>query len=203
MRRLWPGVWLIWPGAGPAAAHAPAPGVEGFFLGLGHPVTAPAQIVVILALALLIGGFGTRAVPWMLGVFCAASLILVLAGPLVAALDVPLFAVALVAAVTAASLPGQGSALAFGLLALGGGLIGQASIPDAGPLQDRIVTTAGALTGASLCLAYGVGLQVVLRQKVQAVWVPIGLRVLAAWVAAITALMLALSVAPGTGAAPL
>lgn len=198
MRALRRGVWLFGPGvAGPAQAHAPAPGVEGFFLGLAHPVTSPAQIVLILALGLVVGGFATRFLPGMLAVFCAASLALLLAGPVLAALDVPLFAVAFVAAVAAASLPGQGVPVAFALLALGGGLIGQASIPDAGPLQDRIFTMAGSLTGASLGVAYIVGLIVVLRERVRAAWVPIGLRVAAAWVAAIALLMLALSFAPG------
>lgn len=197
MRALRRGVWLFGLGvAGPAQAHAPAPGVEGFFLGLAHPLTAPSQILVILALALVVGGFATRFLPAMLGVFCAASLALLLAGPVLAGLDVPLFSVAFVAAVAAASLPGQGAPVAFVLLALGGGLIGQASIPDAGPLQDRIFTMVGSLTGASLGVAYIVGLIVVLRERVRAPWVPIGMRVAAAWVAAIALVMMALSFAP-------
>jgi hypothetical protein len=70
-------------------------------------------------------------------------------------------------------------------------------------VQDRIVTMAGAITGASLGLAYGVGLLVVLREKMRAPWVAIGLRVLAAWIAAVAALMLALVFAPGAEVAPL
>lgn len=198
------GVWLFGLGvAGPARAHSPDPGVEGFFLGLAHPFSTPGQVVVILALALVVGGFATRLVPWMLGVFFAAGFASLLPGPVLAALEVPLFAVGLVAAVAAASLPGQGAAVAFGLLVLGGGLIGQASIPGPGPVQDRIVTMAGAITGASLGLAYGVGLLVVLREKMRAPWVAIGLRVLAAWIAAVAALMLALVFAPGAEVAPL
>lgn len=45
-----------WPGlCGPASAHAPIPGIGGFFSGALHPLVAPALLLALAALGLLLG----------------------------------------------------------------------------------------------------------------------------------------------------
>ena len=57
--------WLAfaaWPV--PAYAHSPVPGIEGFYIGLLHPFSTPAQALLMLGLGLLIGGFDKRFFGW-------------------------------------------------------------------------------------------------------------------------------------------
>ena len=74
-----------------------------------------------------------------------------------------------------------------------GFLVGVASVPDPGPLRATIITLAGTILGANLLLLYATGAVVYLRRAFDRLWLWIGLRVLGSWLAAIAALMLALS----------
>jgi hydrogenase/urease accessory protein HupE len=178
--------------AGPAAAHSPLPGIDGFYAGLLHPVSTPDQALALLATGLLLGGFAMQRLHWAFG----AATIGLAAG---LALGTPtgdpapwLFGLATLAATFAALAPGRALPLVV-LLSLGAGaVLGWASLPDAGPSRDRAFTMAGAATGAALGLLYLAGCIDLLRDRIRASALCIALRVLAAWIAAITLLMLAL-----------
>jgi hydrogenase/urease accessory protein HupE len=186
--------------AGPAAAHSPLPGVEGFYAGLLHPLSTPDQAVALLATGLMLGGFAMRR---RRPAFGAVTLGLATGMATGLALGTPtsdpapwLFGFATLAAALAALAPGRALPLAA-LLSLGAGtLVGWASLPDAGLPRDRAFTMAGSVTGAALGLLYLAGGLDLLRDRLRAPWLAIALRVLAAWIAAIAFLMLALHLAP-------
>lgn len=187
-------------GAGPAAAHSPLPGIEGFYAGLLHPLSTPDQALALLATGLLLGGFAIQRLPVAFGaaaIGLATGLATGLARGTATGDPAPwLFGLAALAAAGAALAPGRALPLAA-LLSLGAGaLLGWASLPDAGPPRDRAFTMAGSVTGAALGLLYVAGGLDLLRDRLRAPWLAIALRVLAAWIAAIALLMLALSLAP-------
>lgn len=187
----------VLPGA--AAAHNPLPGLDGFYAGLWHPLSTPDQALVLVALALLLGSFAlARLMPAFLGL-AFGLLIGMSLGPV--AVDVPLWLLALAcgAASWAALLPGRGRGLAAGFAALAGIGLGLASVPEAGPSTDRMITMAGSFAGVMLATFYLSGGIDLLRDRVRLAWLPIALRVVAAWVAALSVLMLAFALS-GTAA---
>lgn len=198
--RAWPrahrALWLL-PAvaAAPARAHSPVPGFEGFYVGAIHPFSTPAQALMILGLALLIGGFTPAKARWPLADFLIASFAGLLTGPSGAEPDTPLFAGAFAACALAALAPGMGLFVAIGLAGLGGYLIGDLSVPDPGPARDRLITMAGSMVGANLGLLYLFGLSTILKERFPWPWVPIAFRVAAAWLGAAALLMLALGYA--------
>ncbi|MBO9451414.1 HupE/UreJ family protein [Tropicibacter sp. R16_0] len=185
-------------GSSPAYAHAPIPGIKGFYVGLLHPFSTPSQALALLGLGLLLGQFTAEKVRWQLGSFLICCLFAVILGTAELAVDNALFAVALGACTLAALLPGKAFVLALTLSGAGGLLIGCASIPDAGPAVDRVITMAGSTVGANLGLLYIWGASHFLQNRFTAPWVNIGFRVAAAWVGAVSLLMLALGYASST-----
>ncbi len=194
--------WLVAiAAAGPAQAHAPIAGIEGFYIGLLHPFSTPAQALVLIGLGLLIPGLAAETSRWPLGSFLVCVLFGVFLGSAAWDLDAMLFALAATACALAALFPGRLSVFAIALAALGGFLIGAVSIPDAGPARDRIITMSGSVVGANLGLLYIFGFAYVVRERYTWPWVAIAFRVAAAWLGAIALLMLALGVAVVDGPA--
>ncbi|WP_223421424.1 hypothetical protein [Tateyamaria pelophila] len=186
---------LVVAGAGPVMAHSPVPGIEGFYVGLLHPFSTPSQAVLMIGLGLLVGAFDVVKVRWLLGSFLVASTAGLIAGFGTAEIDATMFAAAFVACAFAALLPGKTALAALGVVAFGGLLIGAASIPDDGPMRDRMFTMSGSLVGANVGLLYLFGINHWIRELYTWAWVPIAFRVAAAWVGAIALVMLALSFA--------
>lgn len=183
---------------GPALAHSPMPGIEGFYLGLRHPLSTPDQALALIACGLLLGSFALRRMtPGFVG----------LAGGLLAGFVLGqgggdpapwLYGFAAGAAVWAALLPGRGRAAACALAVLAGALLGWASVPEDGPVRDRVITMLGSFLSVSLLTLYLAGSVDMLRERFDAPWLGIALRVVAASVAAVAILMLALVLAgPG------
>lgn len=193
MPKVWAIAWLLFiAGAGPAYAHSPVPGIKGFYVGLLHPFSTPPQALLLVGLGLLVGAFDTGKVRWLLGTFLIASsagLILALGSE---ALDATLYAAAFLACVVAALLPGKIIPVAIAITAFGGFLIGEASVPDAGPPRDRLFTMSGSMVGANIGLLYIFGIIHLVRERFVWAWVAIAFRVAAAWVGAVALLMLAL-----------
>ncbi|MEM1237560.1 MAG: hypothetical protein AAGI10_11355 [Pseudomonadota bacterium] len=176
----------------PAHAHSPVPGIEGFYIGLLHPFSSPAPALLIVGLGLLAGSLRVEKARWPLGLFFAASLMALFIGPLIAELDPLMFAAALAACVLAAL---GGERVAFPTIiiaAVGGYMIGEASIPDAGPQADRIITMLGSFVGANVGLLYLFGTIIFIKDRCRWPWVNVSFRVIAAWLAAAAMLMLAL-----------
>ncbi len=181
--------------AGPASAHSAFPGIEGFYVGLIHPFSTPPQALLIMGLALLGGGFKPEQVQWLLPSFFVANI----AGLVLAfgfeELDAKMFAIAFAACSTAALLPQKLLPFAIALVCVGAFLIGDASVPEPGPLRDRLFTMSGSLVGANVGLLYLLGGSLWVRERFKKPWVGIAFRVAAAWLGAVSSLMLALGFA--------
>ena len=110
--------------------------------------------------------------------------------------EAAMFAVAFVAFACFALSPGKLPPVAILLSAIGGFLIGYVSIPDPGPTQGRAITMAGSLVGANVGLLYIYAVILMVKERYTWQWVGVAFRVVAAWLGAISLLMLALQFAP-------
>lgn len=179
----------------PAAAHAPIPGWEGFYVGLLHPITSPSQVVALIALGLAFGQRwpGRFGLAW--AVFAVACLIGILLGQMglpIETADLGLLALAVATGTLAALWPAAPVVLGVAAAAVAGILIGLASTPDPGALRATVITLAGSLLGAVLALLYAAGGFGWLHERATMAWAKIGFRIAAAWTATIAALLLAL-----------
>ncbi|AML53408.1 HupE/UreJ family protein [Falsihalocynthiibacter arcticus] len=172
----------------PAYAHSPIPGIEGFYTGLIHPFSTPAQALLMLGLGLLVGGFPPLRARWPLCVFLPSMIVGMLVSNIIGQSDLEMFTTTFAACALAA--------LAIAFTAIGGIWMGSISLADPGPLRDRIITTLGAFIGANLGLLYIFGISDFIRGKYTWPSVPIAFRIVSAWVGAISLLMLALLFAP-------
>ncbi|MEW9808427.1 HupE/UreJ family protein [Mesorhizobium marinum] len=178
-----------------AAAHSPIPGMQGFYLGMLHPLSTPPQLLSLLAAGLLLGlrWPGPFRYCWpAFAVSCLAGIALGQWGWLRGLEDTALLAGGIAAAILAALLTPKLTAPCVAISAWTGLFLGVASIPDEGPAWPVIVTLAGSFVGANLALVYLAFAVGSLRARFTAQWVGIGLRIAAAWIAAVAALMLAL-----------
>lgn len=181
-------------------AHLPAPGFEGFYVGLLHPFAEADQFLAIAA-AGLFWGQQPRAIvarTWL--AFPAAVIGGMLAGLLLGrpeAAGLVLYALALLGgglvALAPARLPAAGVAA---LGAIVGGAAGLAATPDPGGVEDAAVTAAGALAGVNAIALYGFGAASWAREQARLPWLGIGVRVIGSWIVAIALLMLALALQP-------
>ncbi len=185
--RFLAGALLAWPTW--ALAHSPVPGLGRFYNGMLHPVLAPAALIALASLGVLLGQHGLAAVrPVVLSL--VASLVLGLwAGsqwPGVSA-DTALLMLGLLAAASALA---AWRPPASGLLLLGCavGLTTGVGLSDMAVGAGRWVVIAGTWLGAAL-LALGVA---ALAELARRPWQHIALRVLASWLAASAALVLGL-----------
>lgn len=198
MTKAWLWAWLPFVmGASPAHAHSPIPGIKGFYTGLVHPFSTPSQALLMIGLGLLAGRFATERERYRLAAFPIFSLLGLMIAPGIAEIDATMFAVAFAVCALAALVPGRFHAVAVALVAIGGFLIGVASIPEDGPTRDRLFTMSGSIVGANVGLLYLVGIGLVIRERYTWDWVEIAFRVMAAWLGAISLLMLALGLAVG------
>lgn len=192
--------WLVWPVLmmvpGAASAHSPIPGIKGFYTGLLHPLTTPAQMLLLLGLGLLIAGFAVQMVRWHLLAYLAATLVGAIAAAGLDDVDTGLFTIAMAACALAALVPGKFAPVVFLTAAVGGVLMGVEAMPDPGPTRDRIITLSGSLIGANLLLLYLFGAVHFVKQRYGQAWVRIAFRIAAAWIGAISMVMLALRFAP-------
>lgn len=182
-------------GAQPAAAHSPVPGIEGFYIGLLHPFSTPAQILLMLGLGLLVGALQPKHIQWAIGVFVFLTLGSMLSGLWMADTDTAMFALALVLSSSFALWAKIPPPIALLLTAVAAFLLGQVSIPDPGPMRDRVITMTGSFVGANLGLLYLAGGTMYLHERYTQKWVGIAFRIAAAWMGAIALVMLALDFA--------
>ncbi|MFV0409516.1 MAG: HupE/UreJ family protein [Paracoccus sp. (in: a-proteobacteria)] len=178
----------------PALAHSPIPGLKGFYTGMLHPFSTPAQALLVIALGLLIGWFEARRARWTLAAFFIAMLGGGLMGGGPRPLDALLFAGAFAACALAALTPGRLFPLVLAITAISGWVIGIVSVPDPGPDRARIITLSGAFVGANLGLLYLWGTSQFIRERYPQVWIGIAFRIAAAWIGALALIMLALRV---------
>jgi len=163
-----------------------------------HPLSTPGQLLGLLALGLMLG---LKAPDWF-GLSWLAFALAALVGICLRQLGVApiwgetaLLLIAAVAGAFAALYPAGLFVLFIVLMGAGGLLIGALSTPDLGPLQATIITLAGSFAGADLALIYVSGGVGWLRERFKQQWLRIGLRVIAAWIAAISILSALLAIA--------
>ena len=179
-----------------AGAHSSSKGFEGFYIGLVHPLTSPAQVLVLLALGLFFAQRWPRQFEPASALFaggCLVGIVLGQAGMPVGAAEPVMLVLALAAGGLAALWP---TAPALPPIAVAGGaglLIGLVSTPDPGSLRATVITLFGSFVGAILALLYAAGGLGWVHEKARVSWAQMGFRVAAAWIAAIAALLLALS----------
>ena len=182
-----------------AHAHSALPGIEGFYRGLLHPLATPSTLVALLALGVLLGRGWPRAFVLGWPVFAAglaAGLGLAAARGVPEFFDPALFALAAAAGAVAALFAAGPLALVLPLTAAIGVGQGIAAWPEPGPARDVAFTVSGSVLGANLALLYlAAGVDWV-SGKLDAPWIGIAFRVLAAWIAALAMLMAALAFAP-------
>jgi hydrogenase/urease accessory protein HupE len=180
-----------------AFAHGrPIPGLEGFYLGLAHPLSAPPQLLALLALGLLLGQSWPREfiIAWRAFALAAiGGLALGVAGYGHSFGERALLVIALAASSLAAIAPASVIVPVTMVAGAGGLFLGMVSTPDPGPLGAMIITIAGTFVGANLAFFYASGGIGWLRDRFDKPWALIGLRIIAAWIAAISCLMLALN----------
>ncbi len=181
-----------------AVAHSPIPGIEGFYTGLLHPLSNVAQLLALLALAVMLGHGFRQSPASSLAALAFGLLIGIVLGQLALTSDwlqAGLLIAAVAAAATSALFPALPIVVAALFALVVGILVGIASTPDPGPLRATLMTLAGSFVGATLfvpSVADGVAW---IRQKYTKHWVQVGIRVVAAWICAISVLMTALAFA--------
>ncbi|QDG77700.1 HupE/UreJ family protein [Labrenzia sp. PHM005] len=179
----------------PALAHSPIPGIGGFYQGLLHPFSTPAQALLMLGLGVVAAVMDSKYTRWFLLTFCI-SVGAGMAWPENNMPDASLYGVAIAASALAALAVKSLYPLVFIFLVIGGGLIGIVSIPDGGLMRDRVIVMSGSFVGANIAFLYISGFLHLIAERYPFFWVPIAYRVAAAWIAAISAIMLAFQFAP-------
>lgn len=179
-------------GAVPARAHSPVPGVGEFYNGMLHPLLAPAQLVTLLALGLVVGQHAPKSSNIALPAFVFV---------LVAALATPTPPVSEITLLYLALACGLAAVLAFDAGAIGpavfavvvAAIIGNTVNADIPPEQPLWLLRAGSALGATLLLIFFGGLAAILKRR----WNALAIRILGSWVAAVALMIIALSLAPG------
>lgn len=183
--------------AGPAAAHAPIPGVGVFFSGALHPFIAPALLLSLTAFGLLLGqscrgrlpragpALATCVLAMVAGLFLHSRVeglntdrLLLLCGALTG-----------VAVAFAWRLPASVN-LSFGVVV--GLTTGLASAPTGVEGRDWAVMLAGTLMASGGLPAWTAAVVSLAQQA----WLKMAVRVLGSWLAAAALLVLSLSFAP-------
>jgi hydrogenase/urease accessory protein HupE len=187
-------------GAAPAWAHTITPGTTGFTDGLTHPFTNLPQILVLLAVGLLLGQrdlaqLRRPLLAWLIGLAAGLAFAPFAAGrPWLADLPLALLSLAVVVAlVVIVARPLPPALLAAGALAASLG-IGLDSAPEGGTAQQTVAALAGSWIAAALALLNVVILaNHVAANRLRHPWQPIGMRIIASWIAAAGLMVLALS----------
>lgn len=168
---------------------------EEFSAGVAHPLAEPGILLTLCALACLVGQSWPASSRAAISFFAVSTLAGVAAarfGFPSEAQDAGPLLIALVAALSAAVAPAAWPAATAALAVAGGFLTGAASTPVLLPLRVSLPAVAGALAGAILALALLIYTAGRFRQRFGGERGWIGLRIAAAWVAAIAMMMLAL-----------
>ncbi|MEE4297868.1 MAG: hypothetical protein V2J24_00375 [Pseudomonadales bacterium] len=199
VRGLLPAAAVVCPPG--ASAHAPIEGMEGFWLGVRHPLTEAPSCLALLALAFALAWAGWRPFRSAMVAYAAGLLLgLVLAWLTgLIGLAAPLLVLAAACAAHGAShqpAAPRGPALLLPALAAATGFwLAPAQLPEPGPAGDVLVTLTGGLLTLVLTPVVILGWVDVLVAADRPSWVLVVPRVLAGWLLALAVLLLALEFA--------
>tara|TARA_R110002110_G_scaffold42948_2_gene134153 strand:+ start:5655 stop:6260 length:606 start_codon:yes stop_codon:yes gene_type:complete len=177
-----------------ASAHPVAEGLDPFSAGLLHPVLAPNQIMLLLALGLWAGQQGKAHLHWPLGLLLTG----LLSGGVLAALDEQATLLPYLPYLALSSALGLLAALSLrlpvvctaALALLAGGLTGHDTLLHARLTNDGTIGIIAAGL-AVLLICFNAGW---LASKAKKFWMQIALRITAAWLTALSLMMLGLVV---------
>jgi hypothetical protein len=193
-------LWSISPSI--AFAHTPSKGLIGFYTGLLHIFTEAALVMAFLALGLLVSQtVDLEKIKKLLLVFLVtiiASTAFALLSPLVfepRTLFIVLWVLIVVVCIHAALLPKWTPKLATVSVISLGLVMGQMTVPEPGPFWSFTVTTLGSIAGCFLGFLYSALLFNFVFERFQKFWQRTVLRVIAAWLFAISFLLSALQIA--------
>ena len=173
--------------------------MDGFNRGLTHPFFEFEQLLALLALGLMLGLRWPKRFAASWAVFALTMLAGIVLGHFVVTIGeevILLLFVAVLAAALAALYPTGIPTASIILCGLGGLSIGFMSMPEDGTMAATIVTLLGSYVGANLAISYiavGVGW---ISERYSWNGLQIGFRIVAAWIAAISVIILALYFAP-------
>jgi hypothetical protein len=189
---------LLWLLPREASAHTASPGVEGFTAAVIHATTQFPAPLALAALGLLCGLLEEKALAAAIVTF-AGAMVLGLAVTLSArvhfGLVTPLTGLALLAGIHTASGIAPSRLTASALALATGYFFGVLASPDPGPISALAYWLAGSLVGACWALmGIAAGVYMV-RQRWDAPWLKIGLRVVGSWIVAIASLLITLHLA--------
>ena len=171
------------------------PGIEGFYVGLVHPFTVAAELLVLLGFSLLVGQhLSIRENMWK--AFALGSIIglgLAIGAWVTFEPVLPMLALSVISGLIVASAISLALPVAVLVSATIGFLMGQVSLSDHGPLAAMAFTTAGAVLGAHMLFFVLTAGLFMLKNKVKLSWIPIAFRVAGSWLSAISLLLAALA----------
>lgn len=181
-----------------ALAHSPSKGLTGFYTGILHVYSEVSLVIALVALGLLVGQTTNldkqrKLLAGFLVTIVFSSVIgsfaLIEVSP--RALQLSLWGSVVIVCLHAALLPkwaAMSAAISVGLMAL---IMGQLTVPDPGEFLPFLVTLAGSVTGCALGFLYSAALVSFFHQRFQLLWQRTILRIISAWLFAISFLLLA------------
>ena len=183
-------------------AHSPSKGLAGFYTGILHVYSEVSLVIALVALGLLVGQITDLDKQRKL---LAGFLITIVLSSAIGSftlievgsrtLQLVLWGSVVLVCLHAALLPkwaAMFAAISVGLMAL---IMGQLTVPEPGPFWSFTVTTLGSIAGCFLGFLYSALLFNFVFERFQKFWQRTVLRVIAAWLFAISFLLSALQIA--------
>lgn len=178
--------------AAPAAqAHSPFPGLKGLYTGFIHPLTQPAQVMLILAVGIFIAARAGDGRGAAAAAVTGAALAGLGAGALLGTGPDygPLLATAVIAGGAGALYPHYlPPAVALLYAGCSGLLLGLACVPDPGYWREVAITSLGSWLGIGYFSVLTSGGLVALLKRWHGPVTRIGVQVVAAWLIAVASL---------------
>lgn len=176
-------------------AHAPIQGISSFFNGMLHPILVPAHLLLLFAIGLLLGKQGLNKIePTLVAYAIAATLGLALTWFAIEVnFELALLALSVVLGLLITlqlSLPPHWCVL---ISCLAGFVLGIDSAQEQFFAKDRLFALFGCLVALHYIVLYPMALAESFHKKA---WQQVGVRIAGAWIAAISLLVLALTLTP-------
>ena len=179
-------------------AHSPSKGLAGFYTGILHVYSEVSLVIALVALGLLVGQ--TTDLDKQRKLLAGFLITIVLSSAIGSfglievgsrTLQLALWCSVVLVCLHAALLPNWAAMSAAIAVAVMASIMGQITVPDPGEFLPFLVTLAGSVTGCVLGFLYSAALVAFLHQRFQLLWQRTILKIISAWLFAISFLLLA------------